>query len=163
MIRKILLVIVLVVLLIVGTFFLVNSCKESTLRNSSNPKDMSGEYRSESKNRNLEISSDEDSYRKTVANLNEGWANARLGNAHIREGRYNEGIEAYKKAYDVDPGNRVYMGDLLVEAYEKAGRYDEAISLTDEILNSQRLVAYGINKFSAIRTRLIAAKNASQE
>jgi len=62
----------------------------------------------------------------------------------------------------VDPGNKLFTGDKLIEAYEKLSLYDEAISLVDEILKTQPLVEYGIERFTAIRARLLAAK-ASQK
>ncbi len=107
----------------------------------------------------LESASDEaSSFAKTVEGLNEGWDNIGTGESYYRAGQYEEAVKAYKKAYDVDPGNRTLSGNKLINVYEKLSRYDEAIALVDEILKTQPLVEYGIAKFTAIRTRLLAAK-----
>ncbi len=101
-------------------------------------------------------------FNRTVKALNEGWDNIGIGETYYRSGQYEEAIQAYKKAYDVDPGNRVLSGDKLIKAYEKLSRYDEAIAVVDEILKNERLAQYGVEQFTAIRTRLLAAKAAEQ-
>ena len=95
---------------------------------------------------------------ETVARLNAGWDYIHTGSEHFASGRYNNAIEAYKKAYEIDPRNRLYIGNNLIKTYEKVGKYDEAISVVNEILKTQPLGEYGIQKYSAIRERLIAAK-----
>ncbi len=109
------------------------------------------------------LQDDQNSYDQTVQNLNTGWENIRLGNRLTREGDLEGALAAYKKAYEVDPGNRLMSGDKLIEAYENLKLYDEAISMVDEIISTQPLVEYGIQRFNTIRARLLAAKNASQK
>lgn len=105
----------------------------------------------------------ESQWAKTVNALNQGWEYIRLGNSYDTAGQYQEAIEAYKKAYEADPGNRVFIGDHLIEAYEKTSRYDEAIAVVDEILKTQHLAKKGMDDFSEIRTRLLAAKAQSNQ
>lgn len=107
----------------------------------------------------LELPPDEaDGFSKTVEGLSAGWENIRIGNSYDTAGQFEQAMQAYKKAYEIDPGNRLFSGDKLIEAYEKLSQYDEAIALVDEILKTQPLVEYGVAKFTAIRTRLLAAK-----
>lgn len=95
-------------------------------------------------------------YSQTVSNLNEGWANIRIGDSYRRSGEINRAIEAYKRAYDIDAGNRVYTGDILIRVYENLGRYDEAIVIIDDILHNQRLAEKGIKDFTEMRVRILA-------
>ena len=112
----------------------------------------------------LDQAPDEESqFSKTVKALDEGWDNIELGNSYKRVGQYEEAIQAYKKAYEIDPGNRILAGRLVVEAYEKLSQYDEAISMVDEILKTQPLGEYGVKKYSAMRSRLLAAKSQSPQ
>ncbi len=97
-------------------------------------------------------------YTQTVDNLNEGWANIRLGDSYRKSGDFDRSIEAYKKAYEIDRGNRVYTGDILIKTYEQLGRYDEAIIIIDDILKNKHLAKKGINDFTVMRNRLLAAK-----
>jgi tetratricopeptide (TPR) repeat protein len=104
-------------------------------------------------------SSKASAFSKTVKALNEGWDDIELGNSYKRAGQYEEAIKAYKKAYEIDSGNRILTGRLIAETYEKLSRYDEAIAMIDEILKTQPLGEYGVEKYTAIRARLLAAKN----
>ncbi len=109
------------------------------------------------------ISTDRDAYNKTVKALHEGWENIRLGNSYDDAGRYEDAIVAYKKAYEIDPGTRPLSGKKLVEIYEKLSRYDEAIAVVDEILRTRKLAEYGVQKWTAMRARLLAAKEAGNQ
>jgi tetratricopeptide (TPR) repeat protein len=108
----------------------------------------------------IEPVSDEPSrYERTVKALQEGWDYVGIGNSHYQAGRYEEAAEAYKKAYDVDPGNRVFTGLTLIDAYERLSRYDDALSILDELSKTQPISDYGVEKYAAVRARLLAAKN----
>jgi tetratricopeptide (TPR) repeat protein len=108
----------------------------------------------------LESASDEaKEFASTVKALNQGWDNIDLGNSYDNAGQYEKAATAYKKAYDADPGNRIFSGRKLIETYEKLSRYDEAITVVDEILKNEQLVDYGIEKYTNIRNRLLAARN----
>lgn len=149
---------VLVLILGVASLYFVN-LNSSQSRPPIRTIDNKGNYIGD-KQSGLEPASDEASrFAKTVKGLHEGWENIRLGNSYKRAGQYEEAIQAYKKAYDVDPGNRVFSGRKLIETYEKLSRYDEALSVVDEILKNQPLGEYGVEKYTAIRARLLAAKN----
>lgn len=102
-------------------------------------------------------------YAQTVKGLNEGWDNIGVGNSYFQSGQYEKAAEAYKKAYEVDPGNRIFSGKKLIEAYERLSQYDEALAVVDEILKTQPLVEVGVKRFEAIRARLLAAKSQSSE
>jgi len=82
-----------------------------------------------------------------------------LGNSYENAGQYEEAAKAYRKAYDVDPGNGLMSGDKLIETYEKLSRYDEALSVVDDILKNQPLGDYGKQQYALTRARLLAAKN----
>ena len=100
-------------------------------------------------------------YNQTVKNLNEGWDNIELGDTYRRAGEYDRAIEAYKRAYEVDSRNGLLSGKLLIETYEKVGQYDEALHIVDDIFLHQHLAPIGVERFEAIRTRLLAAKSQS--
>ncbi len=107
----------------------------------------------------LESAPDEASqFNKTVKALNEGWENVRLGDSYKRVGEYEKAIEAYKKAYIIDPGNRVFTGLVLIETYEHLSRYDDALLVLNELSSTQPISEYGVKKYAAIRNRLLAAK-----
>ena len=108
----------------------------------------------------LEPSVDDASqFARTVNGLNEGWNNIRAGNSYYQTGHYEEAVLAYKKAYEVDSGNRIFSGKKLINAYEKLSQYDEALAVTENILKTQPLGDIGIKRFEEIRTHLLTAKN----
>lgn len=109
------------------------------------------------------VSDDASQFAKTVKGLNEGWENIGLGNSYNNVGQYEEAINAYKRAYDVDPGNRTFIALKLIEVYERAGRYDDALAVLDERSKTKKLSEYGIQEFNIIRVRLLAAKNKSTQ
>ena len=107
----------------------------------------------------LEPVSDEASqYTKTVKALHEGWDQIGLGDSYNSVGRYEEAIKAYKRAYEIDPGNRGYSGMILIETYEALSLYDDALRVLDEISKRKPISEYGIKKYAEIRTHLLAVK-----
>ena len=99
---------------------------------------------------------------KTVNALNQGWEWIGIGNSHYVSGQYEEAVEAYKKAHEADPGN-IMAEPLIIEMYEKLYRYDEAINLVDNILKTQSLAPIGVERYTAIRNRLLTTKNKAKE
>ena len=102
-------------------------------------------------------------YSATVENLHAGWDQIGQGETFYRAGRYDEAVMAFKDAYDIDPRNRVMIGDKLIKAYEKVGKYDKAIAIVDDILNNHHLGERGIKEFNEIRSHLIETKNKSSD
>lgn len=112
----------------------------------------------------LELAPDEASqFNRTVNALNEGWDNIGIGNSYFQAEQYEEAARAYKKAYEIDSGNRIFSGKKLIGAYEKLFRFDEALAVVEDILKTQPLGDVGIKRFEAIRARLLAAKENSKE
>ena len=125
-----------------------------------------------SKNRNSEVSlglnkisqgqynqpSENEAFSRAINSLNESWDNIGRGETFYREGKYQEAIAAFKKAYEIDPGNRILSGDKLIKAYEANQQYDEALLIVDDILKTQPLGEYGRQQFKEIRLKLSTQK-----
>jgi len=90
--------------------------------------------------------------------ISEAGALTRTGDAYVNSGNYEEAIAAYKKAYKIDRGDRMYVGFILIPIYERLHRYDEALALLDEMEREFQLSEKGKQDFAATRTRLLAAK-----
>lgn len=97
----------------------------------------------------------------SVRAIDESWENRKQAYSYFQMGRYDDSIDAYRKAYQTGKGNEAFFGLELVTAYEKLKRYDEALALLDDISSKVNLSESGQKNFKEIRTRLIAAKNAN--
>ena len=98
-------------------------------------------------------------YEASVKAIDESWKNLGLANSYFKMDRYDEAIEAYKKAYQLGKGNESFFGMELLKAYEKLQRYDEALDLLAEIETKYYKGEYGIKKAQEIRSRLLSEKN----
>lgn len=96
---------------------------------------------------------------EAVARLNAGWDQIDLGLGYVKDGNYEKAIEAFKKSYQIDPGNGLTSGDHLIECYERLGRFDEAIAVVDEILKNQPLAEVGVSHYKSLRAKLVSAKS----
>lgn len=98
-------------------------------------------------------------YESSVKAIDESWKNLSLANSHFKAGRYDDAIQAYKKAYEINSGNESFFGMELLKAHEKLGRFDDALALLDEIETKYYKNEYGMKKAQEIRERLLAGKN----
>ncbi len=103
-------------------------------------------------------SSDAEMFRKTTKALHEGWASLREGDSYKRAGRYEKAIEAYRLAYETDPGNRLMSGPCVIETYAKLFQFDAALKIVEDIVVKQHLAKYGQEQYRLLRTRLIRAE-----
>ncbi|MFH1800120.1 MAG: tetratricopeptide repeat protein [Candidatus Omnitrophota bacterium] len=74
----------------------------------------------------------------------------------IKNGQLKEAAVAFEKAYAAKR-HAVTVFDLA-DVYEKLGRYDDAITILDNMVLSKETNEYGIQKAVEIRARLLAAK-----
>jgi len=64
---------------------------------------------------------------------NQAYTQATLGDIYAAAKSYDEAIEAYKKAMELEPRNQRYFGEKLLRCYEQAGKTEEAEKLREEI------------------------------
>ncbi len=60
-------------------------------------------------------------------------------------------------------GEKAVGGLNLARSYEKLGRYDEGITLLDQMIQNGELSEKGIQNANEIKSRLLAAKAAQQK
>jgi len=63
---------------------------------------------------------------------NQGFMQATLGDIYVAAKHYEEAIEAFKKAIELEPRNDRYFKDKLARAYEQAGKPDPATKIRKE-------------------------------
>lgn len=63
---------------------------------------------------------------------NQGFMQATLGDIYVAAKHYEEAIEAFKKAIELEPRNDRYFKDKLARAYEQAGKPDLATKIRKE-------------------------------
>lgn len=102
-----------------------------------------------------------ESHERDIKIIHESWEISRQGDNYFKMGRYEEALNAYKKAYEIGRGDESFFGKELLKAYEKLNRYDEALALLDELEVKYYKSEYGMKKAQEIRTRLLAAQNAA--
>jgi len=88
----------------------------------------------------------------------------REGDQYFKLAQYEEAVEAYKKSYSIKGGlSEATSGLLLVQTYEKLGRYDEGITLLDQMIEKHQLSQKGIQNANEIKVRLLTAKAAQEK
>lgn len=102
-------------------------------------------------------------HKQDVKIIHETGEYIRLGDKYSKDGMSNEAANAYKKAYSLDRGFRAVSGLLLANEYEKLSQFDEGISLLDQMIQNGELSSNGVKNANIIKSRLLAAKNASQK
>ena len=100
-----------------------------------------------------------DDYAKQTKAIDDAWDNMSIGDSYFKSGRYEEAATAYKKAYSI--GEKAVNGLLLAKTYEKLGRYDDGINLLNDMIKNHELSEKGVQNASAIKSRLLSAKNQS--
>jgi tetratricopeptide (TPR) repeat protein len=95
---------------------------------------------------------------KVIRDIDYAWDHISLGDKYTKEGEYEKAAQAYKEAYTMPTPSGVLGGVKLVAVYEKLGRYDEALTLIDEIDTKYYKSEYGHQQAAEIRARLLAAK-----
>ena len=105
--------------------------------------------------------SKENSINSVLKDINDASDHIHNGNEYVKSGQYERAIEAYKKAYAYSENlpDGTMAGIMLIEVYEKMGRYDDGIALINEIDEKYYKSEYGHQKAATIRARLLAAKN----
>ncbi len=96
-------------------------------------------------------------YSREIQADDEAHEHLRAGNLLFQQNKLNEAVEEYRKSYLIGGMSKIVSGFTLIETYEKLDRYDEALSLLDEI-EKPSWSEYGHQKAAIIRTRLLAAK-----
>lgn len=79
-----------------------------------------------------------------------------------KAGSYEEAIQYHKKAYDVYPPGRSTVRIDLVETYELMGKYEEAITTIDIILEERYLSEWGKKAALAMRQKLRRRQNSEE-
>ena len=64
---------------------------------------------------------------------NQAYMQITLGDIYVAAKHYDEAIEAYKKAIELEPGNERYFKDKLARAYDQAGKSDLAAELRKSV------------------------------
>ncbi|MFH1800117.1 MAG: tetratricopeptide repeat protein [Candidatus Omnitrophota bacterium] len=101
-------------------------------------------------------------YKRDIKAIDDAWANIRTGSSYFKNGDYAKAAEAYEKAYVIGGGIKHVSGFDLADVYEKLGRYDDAVTVLDNMIKNRETNEYGIQKASEIRTCLLAAKAKQQ-
>ena len=81
------------------------------------------------------------------------WCWNNLGNVYADLGRYDEAVEAYKKAVELDPDD-AYPWNGLGEVYRHLGRYDEAIKAYQKAIELDANYAYPWNNLGNVHAAL---------
>ncbi len=116
------------------------------------------------KNESLHGSSQSEFIGGDVASqINGAWDAIESGNAYIKQNEYKMAAEEFKKAYSYKYGGKALSGLKLAETYEVLQRFDEGILVLEDMLNNKYLSETGIRNANIIKSRLLAAKNASQK
>ncbi len=103
-------------------------------------------------------------YARQVKAIDDASAYERAGNSYYQSGNFERAIEEYKKAYSIKGGlAHATAGFELAETFEKLGRYDEAISVLDDMIQKKYLSPLGIQDATQMKSRLLAAKDQANQ
>ncbi len=81
------------------------------------------------------------------------------GNSYSRQGNYERAAEEYQQAYAINAGfSKAVSGLSLAQTYEKLERYDDGISVLDEMIQNGNLSEKGIQNAQDLKSRLLAAQ-----
>ena len=105
----------------------------------------------------------ESQHQKDIRAIHQAGEHIRRGNFYDDTGQYEQAAGAYQNAYSVDRGSRAVSGLKLAMTYEKLARYDDAITLLDQMIQNGELSANGVKNANAIKSRLLAAKNQANQ
>ena len=105
-----------------------------------------------------------DEHRRELVEVDKAHDHIEKGDLFSRQGDFEKAAEEYKQAYAINAGfSKAVSGLLLAQTYEKMGRYEEGMSILDQMVQNGNLSDQGIQNANEIRTRLLAAKNQSSQ
>jgi len=91
------------------------------------------------------------------------WDNIGEGKDYYASGDYEHAAEAFRQAYLPTHGEKAVAGLNLALSYEKLGRYEEGITLLNQMIKNRELSEKGIQNANEIKSRLLAAKAQTQQ
>ena len=100
-------------------------------------------------------------HQRDLKAVDDAWNNIGIGNSYFKKAEYESAATAYEKAYSIGGGIKHVSGFDLAKTYEKLNRYDDAITILDNMIKNRETNEYGIQKASEMKARLLAAKNAA--
>ena len=100
---------------------------------------------------------------KQIQKIDQAHEHIRKGDLLSKHGKFSEAAEEYKSAYLIkDAGSNAVSGSLLVDVYEKLGRYNDGINIIDDMIQNGYLSKNGVREVTEIRVRLTASKESAE-